>query len=64
MKKLRIILLIALATLILSLIAIDLFNLNGEGNTAEFRKIIITTILIISIVGTMVFNKKKLKMDK
>ena len=64
MKKLRIILLIGLIVFMTPyLISLDFNNLTWDNNAYGYRKIIMTFIMIICVIGSMIHDKKKLKME-
>ena len=64
MKKLRIILLVGLIVFMTPfLISLDFNNLTWDNNAYRYRKIIMIIILIICVIGSMIHDKKKLKME-
>ena len=64
MKKLRIILLIGLIVFMTPyLISLDFNTLTWYNNAYGYRKIIMTFIMIICVIGSMIHDKKKLKME-
>jgi hypothetical protein len=65
MKKLRIILLIGLIVFMTPyLISVDFNNLTWDNNAYGYRKIIMIFILIICVIGSMIHDKKKFKMEE
>jgi hypothetical protein len=64
MKKLRFLILFGLIIFMIPYIfSLDFSNLTWENNNYNYNKIIIISLLIVSLLGSILHEKKKTKME-